>query len=85
MQIAIISTALSIVFFLCMYFGFKTGLRIGMEAAKGNPPQPVKNPVIAVQDAIHEAKEHANKLQADKLMMEGLRNILSFTGDTEQE
>ena len=85
MVIAIISTALGIVLFLCLYLGFRTGLRLGMNAAKGIAPPPLKNPVIAVQDAVNEAKQHGEKIKEDNLFAEGLRNILGFTGDIEEE
>lgn len=85
MVIAIISTALAIVLFLCLYLGFRTGLRLGMNAAKGIAPPPLKNPVIAVQDAVNEAKQHGKQIKADDLFAEGMRNILGFTGNIEEE
>lgn len=85
MQIAIISTALAIVLFLCLLLGFRYGLRLGMNASKGITPPPLKNPVIAVQDAVNDVKEHGEKIDSDKLFSEGLRNILSYTGETEGE
>lgn len=85
MQIAIISTALGIVLFLCLFLGFKTGIRLGMNTVKGITPPPLKNPVIAVQDAVNEVKEHGEKIDADKLISEGLRNMFGYTGDIEGE
>lgn len=84
MQIAIISTILGIVLFLCLLLGFRYGLRLGMNASKGITPAPLKNPVIAVQDAVNEVKEHSEKIDNDRLIAEGLRNIFSFTGDVEE-
>lgn len=78
MQIAIISTALGIVLFLCLLLGFRYGLRLGMNAAKGITPAPLKNPVIAVQDAVKEVQEHAGQNEADKLFAEGFRNMFNF-------
>lgn len=85
MQIAIISTALGIVLFLCLYLGFRTGLRLGMNVAKGITPPPVKNPVVAIQDAINEIKQHDDQIKADKLFTEGLYNMLNYTGDLPEE
>lgn len=84
MQIAIIGTIIGIVLFLCLLLGFRYGLRLGMNASKGITPAPLKNPVIAVQDAVNEVKEHGEKIETDRLMAEGLRNIFSFTGDVEE-
>ena len=84
MQIAIISTILGIVLFLCLLLGFRYGLRLGMQSAKGITPAPLKNPVIAVQDAVNDVKEHGEKIDNDRLIAEGLRNIFSFTGDVEE-
>lgn len=85
MLTAILSTIIGIVLFLCLYLGFRTGLRLGMNAAKGITPPPLKNPVIAVQDAVNEAKQHGKQIKADDLFAEGLKNILGFTGDIEEE
>lgn len=85
MLTAIISTALAIVLFLCLYLGFRTGLRLGMNASKGITPPPLKNPVIAVQDAVNDVKEHGEKIDSDKLISEGLKNMFGYTGDIEGE
>lgn len=84
MLTTIISIALGIVLFLCLYLGFRTGIRLGMNASKGITPPPLKNPVIAVQDAVNDVREHSEKIDNDKLIAEGLRNIFSYTGETEE-
>jgi len=81
----IISVIIGIALFLCAWTGYKAGLRLGMNAAKGIAPPPLKNPVIAVQDAVNEAKQHGKQIKADDLFAEGLKNILGFTGDIEEE
>jgi hypothetical protein len=83
MQIAIISTALAIVLFLCLYLGFRTGLKLGMQAAKGVVPE-IKNPIIAIQDAVNEAKDHVEQVEADKLFREGFNNIFSYDGNKKE-
>ena len=84
MQIAIVSTILGIVLFLTLLLGFRYGLRLGMQSAKGITPAPLKNPVIAVQDAVNEVKEHGEKIETDRLIAEGLRNIFSFDGNVDK-
>jgi hypothetical protein len=81
MMIAIISTALSIVLFLCLYLGFRTGLRLGMNTAKGITPEPIKTPLKAVQ----EYKENKEQAEANKLYNEGLNAILTYNGDIPKE
>jgi len=81
----IFGAALGLFFFVCSYLGFRAGLRLGMNAAKGITPPPLKNPVVAVQDAVNEAKQHGKQIKADDLFAEGLKNILGFTGDIEEE
>jgi hypothetical protein len=49
MQTAIISTALAIVLFLCLYFAFREGLRLGMNVSKGNDIKPFKTPIRAIK------------------------------------
>ena len=84
MQIAIASTIIGIVLFLTFYLAFRTGLRLGLNASKGITPAPLKNPVIAVQDAVNDVKEHGEKIETDRLIAEGLRNIFSFDGNSEE-
>lgn len=72
MQTVIISTGLAIVLFLCLYLGFRTGLRLGMQTAKGNVP-PKIDPVKAVKE-ISDAKgikvgPHGELLKAHANMM----------------
>ena len=81
MQIAIISTIIGIVLFLCAYAGFKTGLRLGMQSAKGIIPEPVKSPVKAVQ----EFKKEIEQSKADKIFNEGINAIMSYNGDLPKE
>ena len=76
MQIAIISTIIGIVLFLCLLLGFRYGLRLGMNAVKGITPAPLKNPVIAVQDAVNEVKEHGEKIETDRLIGRGLEEYI---------
>lgn len=59
-----------IVLFLCLYLGFREGLRVGMQAAKGAEPKPIKNPITVIKEkkenrlAEQQAKEEADLWQA---------------------
>ena len=77
MQIAIISTIIGIVLFLCLFLGFKEGLRLGMNAAKGIQPAPLKNPVQAVIETVEGVKAHKDNDEYDKELAEMMR----YTGD----
>jgi hypothetical protein len=81
MQIAITSTALSIVLFLCLYLGFRTGLRLGMNTAKGITPEPVGSPAKVICDF----KEAREQDKTDKAYSEGVQSILTYTGDLPKE
>lgn len=81
MQIAIISTALAIVLFLCLYFGFREGLRLGMNVSKGKPIEPLKSPIKAIQEHI-ETKE-AKK--AEKELQDEIDAIMGYTGDLPED
>lgn len=78
---AIISTALGIVLFLCLYLGFRTGLRLGMTTAKGIIPPPVKNPVEAVQGI----KQDIAQAKSNKAFTEGINAIMNYTGDLPED
>jgi hypothetical protein len=75
MQIAIISTALSIVLFLCLYLGFRTGLRLGMETAKGKIP-PKIDPIGAMQAKAEEKKAAG----AQNELLKGFSNMMAYDG-----
>lgn len=79
MQIAIISTALAIVLFLTLYFGFRTGLRLGIGVSKGKPIEPIKSPIKAVQEHI----EYKQAKKDNKELQEEIDLIMSYTGDIE--
>lgn len=78
MQIAIISTALAIVLFLCMYLGFRTGIRLGMQVAKGIVP-PKVDPVGTVARAVTETRLPQGEL------LKGYANMMNFTGEPEKK
>lgn len=77
MLVVISSTIIGIVLFLCLYLGFKTGLRLGMNAAKGIQPVPLKNPVQAVIETVEGVKAHKDNEEYDKELAEMMR----YTGD----
>lgn len=78
MQIAIISTALAIVLFLCAYLGFRTGLRLGMQTAKGQIPPKIA-PVKAVKDAL------AKPDPATAELLKGHANMMAYDGFLPEE
>jgi hypothetical protein len=80
MQIAIVSTALAIVLFLCAYLGFRTGLRLGMQTAKGHIP-PRLEPVRAVKEAITPAKP--DPMTAE--LLKGHANMMAYDGFLPEE
>lgn len=76
MQIAIISTALAIVLFLCTFLGFKQGIRLGMQTAKGQIP-PKIDPVRAVVNKVAEIRQTGVQNE----LLKGYANMVAFTGD----
>ena len=81
MQIAIISTALAIVLFLTLYFGFREGLRLGMNVSKGKPIEPIKSPIKAIQEHV-ESKETK---KAEKELQDEIDAIMGYTGDLPED
>ena len=81
MQIAIISAGLAIVLFLCLYLGFRTGLRLGMQTAKGQMPPKIRNPVEAVKETIAEAKQD----KATTEILKGHANMMAYDGFLPEE
>ena len=79
MQTIITSTALAIVLFLCLYFGFREGLRLGMNVSKGKPIEPLKSPIKAIQEHI----ENKEVKKAEKELQDEIDAIMGYTGDIE--
>lgn len=76
-EIAIIIFVLTTALFLCAYFGFRAGVRLGMRAYKGIEPEPVRNPVKIISDI----KQTAEQEKAAKIFNDGFNNIFNYTGD----
>lgn len=79
MNIYVIATA-GLLFLCSMILSiwiYERGMRAGMRREKGIEPEPLKSPLRIIEDR-REAK--ATKAETDKIM-EGMNNILSYTGD----
>jgi hypothetical protein len=81
MQTAIISAGLAIVLFLCLYLGFRTGLRLGMQTAKGQIPPKIASPVQAVKQAVEE-KQRAAVVNG---LVQGWQNMQDYDGFLPEE
>jgi hypothetical protein len=80
MQIAIISTGVAILLFLCLYLGFRTGLRLGMQSAKGILPHKI-DPVNAVVSKVAEVKQVGQQNE----LLKGYANMMAFNGEPPKE
>jgi hypothetical protein len=78
MQIAIVSTGVATLLFLCAILGFRTGLRLGMQTAKGQIP-PKLAPVKAVKDAL------AKPDPATAELLKGHANMMAYDGFLPEE
>jgi len=76
----LISVGVGILLFLCLYLGFRTGLRLGMQTAKGNVP-PKLTPVKAVKEAI--APPKPNPATAE--ILKGHANMMAYDGFLPEE
>lgn len=72
----ILGLSSGIVFFIISYLGFRTGLRLGMQTAKGQVP-PKIDPVGTIQAKKEEAKQ--TKLTGS--LLEGYANMMAYDGD----
>lgn len=81
MQIAIISTALAIVLFLCFCFAFRWGLKLGVDVSKGRPIEPLKSPIKAIQEHI----ENKETKKAEKELQDEIDAIMGYTGDLPED
>jgi hypothetical protein len=77
-----ISIGVGVLLFLCLYLGFRTGLRLGMQAAKGQMPTKINlNPVAAVQKVVEE-KQQAAVVNG---LVQGWQNMQDYDGFLPEE
>ena len=74
----LISMGAATLLFLCLYLGFRTGLRLGMQTAKGIVPPKIKSPVEAVKEAI------AKPDPATTELLKGYANMMAYNGAIEE-
>ena len=80
MQIAIVSTGVGTLLFLCAFLGFRQGLRLGMQVAKGQIPPKIRTPIEVVKQIV----EDAPKSPIDK-MIEGHARMMAYDGEIPKE
>jgi len=80
MNIAI-SAGAGILLFLCLFLGYREGLRLGMRASRGTEPTPVKSPVKIVRDI---KEQNANRREAE-ILKSVWEEIDEFDGFTKEE
>lgn len=81
MEIAITSTIIAIVLFLCFIYAFKTGLRLAKIISEGKDIPKVKTPL----EAIKEHKENKEFEKKEKEFDEGMKAILEYDPDSVKE
>ena len=72
MLIATISTGLAIVLFLCLYLGFRQGLRLGMQTTRGQIPSKLDIKAKTVD------KKQAG---VQDELLDGYANMMAYNGD----
>jgi hypothetical protein len=78
MEIAIISTALGIVLFLCFLYAFKTGLRLAKIISEGKDIPKVKTPLEAIKE--HKIDKELEK--KEKEFEKGIKAIFEYDPDS---
>lgn len=81
MNIAIISIALGIALFVCSFLGYREGLRLGMQTAKGIEPPKIRSPITVIK----EMKQEHEQNKEEKKYTAGLERLMNYTGDIEDE
>ena len=77
----LITVGVGTLLFLCAFLGFRQGLRLGMQTAKGIVPPKLKSPVEVVKEAVSEAKQEK---QINSLLAEHQR-MMDYDGFLPEE
>lgn len=80
MQIALISAGLAIALFFIAFLGFRAGLRLGMQTAKGQVP-PKLEPVKAINEAVSPPKPDPMTAQ----LLKGHASMMAYDGFLPEE
>jgi hypothetical protein len=80
MQIALISAAYGLFFFVVLYLGFRAGLRLGMQTARGQIP-PKLRPAQAAKEAIVKPKPDPKTAE----LLRGWQNMQDYDGFLPEE
>lgn len=65
-----------VLFFMC-YLGFRQGLRLGMQTAKGNIPQAIRSPLTVIEEVKLSREQQKRREQEEKEFLE----MLAFNGE----
>ena len=85
METAIITIGLGVVLFFIAFMGFKQGMRLGINTAKGEVPL---SPVEEVKETINKAREikvEHEQAKVNKKFEEDMTKFMNYTGDVEGE
>lgn len=64
-SILTVGLILAVILISAFVVAFRQGLRLGLNAAKGNIPEPIKNPVAVVKEAIKVHKVEKEREEAE--------------------
>jgi len=85
MLIIISSVIIAIMLFLCSFLGFKQGLKLGMQSAKGIEPI-TKSPIAIIKEIVKEHQEtklEKELAEQEKKYNEGVERMMHYTGGDE--
>ena len=77
MLTTLLGLIIGLVLFLCCYLGFRQGLRLGMQASKGNIPQSIRNPITVIEEVRLSREQQKRREQEEKEFLE----MLAFNGE----
>ena len=76
----ICAAGIGVLLFVCGYLGFRQGVRLGMQAGKGQLP-PKLDPSGAIK-----GKKNGKKTETEtERLTRGFANMMAYTGEPEQE
>lgn len=63
---------------------YRKGLKEGYEMAKGKVPEPIKNPVKTIANAVDNMKQDKQAKEERKAFLEGLNNLMNYDGEPQE-
>lgn len=85
MEYAIMGLTFGLCLFILPLWAYRRGLKDGLALNQGKPIEPIQNPVTSFVEYREKQTEKKEVKQTNRAMEEGIANVMSYTGDSQEK